>query len=239
MLEISNCVIGKGRPLYTIDRQELQRGRLTVLIGANGAGKSTLLDAIASGSSGNDEINWAGKRLSTLTGQERSRIISLVESRFAGGEYLSTQEYLNLGRYPYTGFSGRLSSADQTIVKAVAHQLNLDHLLRQSTLTLSDGERQRAGIARAMIQETPVILLDEPTSFLDYPNKRSTLQLLSDLAKKENKLVLLACHDLELCLEYADDCLIINPHTKKLEYYPMAELTLDRLISLAFSQSSV
>lgn len=235
MLDISNCTIGKVKPLYRIDALQLKPGRLTALIGANGAGKSTLLDAITSGHPIPGTISWKEKSLSALSSQERSLIIALVESRFEGGEYLSTLEYLQLGRYPYTGFSGRLSACDITVVTEIASRLKLDHLLEQSTLTLSDGERQRAGIARAMIQETPVILLDEPTSFLDYPNKRSTLQLLADLTRNENKVVLLACHDLELCIEYADDCLIINPNTRMLEHHATDTLTLEKLIALAFN----
>lgn len=234
MLELRSCRIGKDAPLYTIGSVAVETGKLTALVGANGAGKSTLLDAIALGNGCGGTIAYNGQSLSDLSPSARSRYIALVESRFSGDEYLSTQEYLDLGRYPHTGFGGRLNAADTMVVSQFAEQLKLGHLLLQSTLTLSDGERQRAGIARALIQETPVILLDEPTSFLDYPNKRRIMQLLSGITQTDNKIVLLASHDLDLCLEYCDDFLVINPHTRQLEHYSVSELTLDRLIGLAF-----
>ena len=234
MLELTNCKIGVGRTLYGIDAIAVEPGKLAVLIGANGSGKSTLLDAIALGQNDMGSISYNTRPLHEFSPEKRSLLISLVESRFAGAENLSTQEYLELGRFPHTGFSGRLDEEDLAIVSQFAQRLNLEHLLSQSTLTLSDGERQRAGIARALIQQTPLMLLDEPTSFLDYPNKRTMMKLLAEIALEENKIVLLASHDLELCLEYATDFLIVNPVTKKLEKYPRTLLTIERLVELAF-----
>lgn len=234
MLELENCTIGKGKVLYTIDAIRVPAGKLTVLIGANGAGKSTLLDAIALGDASGGSIAFDGKSLSLLSTEERSHYIALVESRFSGAEYLSTQEYLDLGRFPHTGFQGRLNEHDHAVVARIVSELHLDHLLSQSTLTLSDGERQRTSIARALIQETPVILLDEPTSFLDYPNKRAIMQLLRERAVREQKVILMASHDLELCLEYSDECLIIHPETHRLEQYTTADLSLEQLIARAF-----
>ena len=104
-------------------------------------------------------------------------------------------------------------------------------------MTLSDGERQRASIARALIQETPIVLLDEPTSFLDYPNKRAMMRMLQTIAHSEQKIVLLASHDLELCLEYSDECLVVNPRTGQLEQYQTTNLSLEQLIALAFDES--
>ncbi len=235
MLELNQCHIGIGRTLYRIENVVVPSRKLSVLIGANGAGKSTLLDTIALGEHLNGSIRFEGKSLNDYRSVERSRIVALVESRFAGEAHLSTQEYLELGRFPYTGFSGRLSESDRTIVQETATQLNLLHLLKQSTSTLSDGERQRAGIGRALIQQTPVILLDEPTSFLDYPNKRAMMQLLKSIAKEQQKVILLASHDLELCLEFADELLIINPRTGLLEQYEASSLDLAGLIAAAFT----
>ena len=234
MLELKNCNIGIAKPLYTIGELTVERGKLSVLIGANGAGKSTLLDMIALGGRQDGNISFDGIPLAALSSEKRSKIIALVESRFSGSEYLSTQEYLELGRFPHTGFSGRLSAADKAIVDEIASGLGLDHLLQQSTLTLSDGERQRAGIARALIQQTPVILLDEPTSFLDYPNKRSMMRLLKQVAAEQHKVILLASHDLELCLEFSDRLLVINPETRQLEHYATGEQDLSSLIRLGF-----
>jgi len=237
MLELRDCKIGKGSILYSIDRLVLEPGRLAVLIGANGAGKSTLLDAIALGQPKDGTITFIGNSLKVMTAKERSRCIAFVESQFAGAEYLSTIEYLELGRFPYTGFQGRLTIKDSEVVERITTSVGLNKLLKQPTITLSDGERQRASIAKALIQETPIILLDEPTSFLDYPNKRAMMRMLQTIAHTEQKIVLLASHDLELCLEYSDECLVVNPRTGQLEQYQTANLTLDQLIGLAFNES--
>lgn len=234
MLELIDCHIGVQRTLYRIDQIHIPAGKLTVLIGANGAGKSTLLDDIALGDHLNGTVRFDNKSLSGYSSKERAQLIALVESRFAGEAHLSTQEYLELGRFPYTGFSGRLSANDQAIVAKNAQQLQLGPLLKQATTTLSDGERQRAGICRALIQQTPIMLLDEPTSFLDYPNKRSMMRLLKTIANEQQKIVLLASHDLELCLEVADQLLVINPRTNMLEQYEAANMSLEQLIATAF-----
>lgn len=237
MLEMRHVTIGRAKALYSIDEVALIPGKLVALIGANGAGKSTLLDAIALGDYRSGEIRLNHSSIANLSLRERALLVALVESRFHGTEYLSTQEYLDLGRFPHTGFQGLLSHSDKEVVNRVVEQLQLQHLLRQSTATLSDGERQRASIARALIQETAVILLDEPTSFLDYPNKRAIMQLLKTIAHEQQKIILLASHDLELCLDYCDECLVINPETRKLEHYPVTELPLNELVKKAFGAS--
>lgn len=236
MLEIRGCDIGKQEVLYHVSDALIAPGKVSVLIGANGAGKSTLLNAVALGNNRNGVIAYDGVALNAISGERRARILALVESRFAGNEYLSVHEYLELGRFPFTGFSGKLTDADKAVVSAMASRLSIDHLLGQSTLTLSDGERQRASVARALIQQTPVILLDEPTSFLDYPNKRSIMLLLQRIAQEENKLILMASHDLELCLEYADDFFVINPKTRDLRHFSSSAASLETLIGAAFPE---
>ena len=237
MLEMRHVTIGRAKALYSVDEVALLPGKLVALVGANGAGKSTLLDAIALGEETSGQIRLNDAAMASLSLRERALLVALVESRFHGTEYLSTQEYLDLGRFPHTGFQGLLSHSDKEVVNRVVEQLQLQHLLRQSTVTLSDGERQRASIARALIQETAVILLDEPTSFLDYPNKRAIMQLLKTIAHEQQKIILLASHDLELCLDYCDECLVINPETRKLEHYPVTELPLNELVKKAFGAS--
>ena len=234
MLEMRQVNIGRAKTLYSIDEVTLLPGKLYALIGANGAGKSTLLDAIALGDYRSGEIRLNHSSIANLSLRERALLVALVESRFHGSEYLSTQEYLDLGRFPHTGFQGLLTDSDKAVVNRVVEQLQLAHLLKQSTSTLSDGERQRASIARALIQETVLILLDEPTSFLDYPNKRAIMQLLKTIAHEQQKMILLASHDLELCLDYCDECLVINPESKQLEQYPVADFPLNELITKAF-----
>lgn len=232
MLELNNLEIGNGALLYKTGVVQLIPGQLTILFGANGAGKSTLLDAIAVGALRTGDVLLKGNSLKALTPSKRARLVSLVESRFYGNDYMSVTEYIQLGRSPHTGFSGRLSEADKQVVQAIADRIGINHLLDQSTETLSDGERQRVSIARALIQETPIVLLDEPTSFLDYPNKRTLLQLLKEIAHSEQKIILLVSHDLELCLEYGDCFLLINPVEKQLNL--SRECTMEDVIAVAF-----
>jgi iron complex transport system ATP-binding protein len=232
MLKFENCRIGHERILYEIPELELERGEFVALIGANGSGKSTLMDWLIQGKFPTGKVsvedrNWNGLKL-----MERARQITLVDNHFLGFDYLKVNEYLELGRHSYTDFTGRLSAEDQKIVQKYCETLHLDPLLEQSTSTLSDGERQRVGIAKALIQETPIILLDEPTAFLDYPTKKEVMSLLGNIARESNRLVIIASHDIDFCIEYCSRILIIEKNTKILQSYQT--ITHDELVEKAF-----
>lgn len=235
MLEIGKGILTRGRELYSFDSHQLNKGKLIALIGANGAGKSSFLDAIAQGDKAFSFLKWNDSDLQNTNSTSRARYLALVESKFSGVSFLSTHSYLKLGRTPHTGFSGRLSSIDHEVVNAIAGKLELTHLLKQDTTTLSDGERQRASIARALVQETPIVLLDEPTSFLDYPHKRSIMKLLQTIAHEQDKLVIIASHDLDQCLEYCDELMVIAPKMKSLQLIRNENFSLESLLELAFS----
>ena len=117
---------------------------------------------------------------------------------------LSVAEMVGMGRMPYTGFWGKLNADDREIVAEAINMVGINHLKDRMVQTLSDGERQKVMIAKALAQQTPIILLDEPTSFLDFPSKVEMLQLLHRLAKETDKVVFLSTHDLELALRIAD-----------------------------------
>lgn len=236
MLEFDHCHIGRKRVLYSIDHLSLTGGQLVALIGANGTGKSTFLQAFSQGAFLAGTVFFDKRDWHKIIPGERAKLVAFIDNKFSGYDHLSTREYLELGRFPHTGFSGRLSEHDRQVVATYAEEMCVEHLLDQATSTLSDGERQRAGIARALIQETPIVLLDEPTSFLDYPTKRSVMLLLQQIAHKHNKLIVLASHDLELCLEFVSDLLIIDPRKKVLNAFP-SNLSLETLVELAFRMS--
>ena len=130
-----------------------------------------------------------------------SRIVAFVESKFDGVEYLSVLDYLMLGRAPYTSLTGKLSETDKEIVLQISSDLQITHLLEKSTTEISDGERQICSIARALIQETPIILMDEPTAFLDFINRQKLIELLNKIAVEKQKCIVLSTHDIDLCLE--------------------------------------
>ena len=184
---------------------QLHAGELTCLLGANGAGKSTLLRTLsASQPSLEGELLILDKPVSEYTEKERSRTIGVVltDKTFTGG--LSVYELVALGRQPHTGFFGRLTKEDRRIVEEAMENVGIAHKARNYTAELSDGERQKVMIAKALVQECPLILLDEPTAFLDVVSRIEIMHLLHRLAVEQNKAILLSTHDIEQALVLSD-----------------------------------
>jgi iron complex transport system ATP-binding protein len=202
MIQFSQTEIGYKQTLLKIDSLDLQEGKVYALVGRNGVGKSTLLQSMAklltliSG-----DIRYEDISLKNLSRNQMARLIAFVESKFDGVEFLSVQDYLMLGRTPYTSLTGKLSDTDKAFVNEISEELQIIHLLEKSTTEISDGERQICSVARALIQETPVILMDEPTAFLDFINRQKLLELLIKIAVEKQKCIVLSTHDIDLCLE--------------------------------------
>lgn len=191
----------------------LRRGQLTCLLGANGAGKSTLLRTIAGihpPLSGTLLVN--GKSIDRLSNKKRSRTIGIVltDKTYAGG--LSVKELVALGRQPYTGFFGKLNASDNDIINQALSSVGMSHKAGTYMAELSDGERQKAMIAKVLVQECPLILLDEPTAFLDAASRIETMHLLHRLAADEHKAILISTHDVELALTLADYLWLLTPN---------------------------
>lgn len=192
----------------------LYRGELTCLIGPNGIGKSTLLRTLAAFQpplSGMILLNDGKQQLVNYTSQEIARLIGIVLTSKPDAQQLSVYELVGLGRSPYTGFWGKLAATDQQQVDEAMQLVGIAHLADRKVSTLSDGERQKAMIAKALAQQTPIILLDEPTAFLDYPSKVETLQMLRRLAHQLHKTIFLSTHDVELALQIADQIWLMQP----------------------------
>ena len=184
---------------------QLHAGELTCLLGANGAGKSTLLRTLsASQPSLAGELHILNKPVSEYTEKERSRTIGVVltDKTFTGG--LSVYELVALGRQPHTGFFGRLTKEDRRIVEEAMENVGIAHKAKNYTAELSDGERQKVMIAKALVQECPLILLDEPTAFLDVVSRIEIMHLLHRLAIEQDKAILLSTHDIEQALVLSD-----------------------------------
>lgn len=183
----------------------LRSGQLTCLLGPNGAGKSTLLKTlIAFLPPVEGEVLIMGKNVSEYTDAELARVIGIVLTERPALTNMTVEELVGLGRSPYTGYWGRLGSADMDIVERSIKLVGISSLKGRNVATLSDGERQKVMIAKALAQKTPVIFLDEPTAFLDYPSKIEMMLLLRRLAREEGKTVFLSTHDLEIALQIAD-----------------------------------
>lgn len=191
--------------LYNNISFNLYPGELVCLLGANGAGKSTLLRTIsASQPALKGSISLYNKGIHDYKEKDLSQLLGLVltDKTSVGG--LTVKELVELGRYPYTGFFGQLSSEDKEIVEKAMTDVCIIHKANSYVAELSDGERQKAMIAKVLAQECPVILLDEPTAFLDVSSRIEITNLLHNLASKHNKAILLSTHDIELASLLAD-----------------------------------
>ena len=190
---------------------KLPEGRLICLVGRNGVGKSTLLRSLSglqpplSG-----DVLLGGSSIASYSHKALARLVSVVTTRDVPVPSMTSWEVVALGRSPYTQFWGKLSPADKEIVDRSIDITGISPLASRRVGSLSDGERQKVMIAKAIAQETPVILLDEPTAFLDYPSKVSTLSLLSRLAREMGRTILVSTHDVEHALRLSDEVLLLQ-----------------------------
>ena len=190
----------------------IRQGELTCLLGTNGVGKSTLLRTLSafqpklggeiiirSQESGDKSLE-----IDAFTDKELSRLIGVVLTEKPDIRNMTVRELVALGRSPYTGFWGTLHEEDWQVVDEAIDAVRIGGLRERMVHTLSDGERQKVMIAKALAQQTPVIFLDEPTAFLDFPSKVEMMQLLRRLAREQQKTIFLSTHDFELALQVAD-----------------------------------
>lgn len=205
-LEAINLTAGYGTHgiVSKIDAT-LPTGSMTVLIGANGSGKSTLLRTLtASQQPLVGCVKLDGCDIKTYNSSALARKLSLVLTDRTGGGGLRVDELVGIGRHPYSGFFGRMSATDREVVANAIEMVGLGHKATSFVASLSDGERQKAMIARALAQSTPLIVLDEPTSFLDVSARFEITDLLSRLSHDEDKTILLSTHDTAAALDTAD-----------------------------------
>lgn len=190
----------------------LQRGKLACLLGPNGIGKSTLLRTLSAAQPAlKGQLLLEGNPLHSYTLRERSRKIGIVLTDRTRTGGLTVRETASLGRYPYTGFFGKLTPADRDAVEQALQATGIAHKASEYMSTLSDGERQKVMIAKALAQECPLILLDEPTAFLDVVSRLEILALLHRIAADSDKAILLSTHEVEQSLMLADCLWLLSP----------------------------
>jgi len=212
MISLENISIGyhKERPLLSQVNLQAGKGEMVALVGRNGSGKSTLLRSLLGllplleGS-----CYLSGVSLEELEHKNRALSVSYVSSQVAGLPSLSVRELVSLGRMPHTGWHGKLGKADWDMVDRIIHDVGLDMYMERTLDQLSDGERQRVMIARALVQDTPNMVLDEPAAYLDIPNKYELVRLLS-LFRDRGKTIIYSTHDLETALMCADKFWVIT-----------------------------
>lgn len=217
----------------------LESGQLVALLGQNGAGKSTLIRALTFATKPVEgKILLHGVDFNTITKSERARLLGLVSTERIQAGALTVTELVGLGRQPYTGFLGRLSDVDRDIVADSISSVGMSHKADSFVANLSDGERQKVMIARALAQHTPIIVLDEPTAFLDAASRIETMQLLASLAHEQNKAVLLSTHDISRSLMLTDQLWVITRDRQVLTG-PTSEMVASDAMNRVFANSSI
>ena len=213
VISLSQLSVGYSlsHPVISDINLELRSGQLACLIGENGIGKSTLLKTLTGFLPKLKGSLLLGNRdIESFSQRELARQVSIVLTQKPDVQNLTIEEIIGLGRSPYTGFFGRLRAEDRKVVDDAIATMGIEKLRGRMIQTLSDGERQKVMIAKALAQETPIILLDEPTAFLDFPSKAETFQSLQRMAHERDKLILLSTHDLELAVRFADSLLEVK-----------------------------
>lgn len=217
----------------------INSGELTCLLGANGVGKSTLLRTLSAFQPALEgRIEILGKGVDRYTDKELSVVISVVLTEKCEIRNMTVSELVGMGRSPYTGFWGRLRGHDKEMVERAIALVHIENLACRMVHTLSDGERQKVMIAKALAQETPVIFLDEPTAFLDFPSKVEIMQLLHRLTRQTDKTIFLSTHDLELALQIADKVWLMD-RTAGLSVGTPEDLSLSGHLSRFFARKGI
>ena len=203
---LQSLSIGYSHKVIAADiNAQIKGGELTCLIGRNGTGKSTLMRTLAGflkPLGGTALLD--GRDVGRLSPAERSHLISVVLTDRVDIDGMRVKDLVSVGRQPYTGFFGKMSSDDEEVVNKAIADVGMTDFAGRQVNSLSDGERQKVMIAKALAQQTPVILLDEPTAFLDYPSKKEMFQMLSQLCHEQGKAALVSTHDLDIALPIAD-----------------------------------
>lgn len=212
MLTLQNVDTGYGKnPISHGLNATLQQGELVALLGPNGCGKSTLLRTIAGlQPSLGGCVMYQGQPLTNYTQRELAQNISIVLTQRVEADALTVHDVVNMGRIPYARMFTSLSVADHQLVRRAMQLTHTQSYADRRICSLSDGERQRVFIAKSLAQNTPIILLDEPTAFLDFATKVHTLRLLNHLAHSEAKAILLSTHDVELALHLCDKLWLLH-----------------------------
>ncbi|MDE6560332.1 MAG: ABC transporter ATP-binding protein [Muribaculaceae bacterium] len=236
MITLQNLTIGyKSRILLSDANTMFPEASLTSLIGRNGTGKSTLLRAIAAlNSHYSGTILLNGKDLRSLSPSAMAKTLAFVSTQRTRIPSMRCVDAVAMGRAPYTNWIGRMQKEDEEIVMQSLSEVGMEAFALRTLDTMSDGECQRVMIARALAQDTPIILLDEPTSFLDMPSRYDLVTLLNRLAHDQGKCILFSTHELDIATEMCDAVALID--TPRLIHLPAKDFVSAGHLSLIFSK---
>ena len=214
VLHTYNLLIGyKGQPLIPEVNVSLCEGDIVALAGPNGSGKTTLFKTLsASIKPIGGEVKLFGKDLRDYHPSERSSLFSLVLTEKPDDFFLKVFDIVTAGRYPQLGLLARLRDEDEQIIYDSLQTVGIGHLTNRNFVSLSDGEKQKVMIAKALVQDTPIIFMDEPAAFLDYPSKIELVNIMHKLSREQHKTILFSSHDLDLLLRHSDRLWVMAPH---------------------------
>lgn len=239
MIQLRDFSIGYGtRQLLADVNATFPDGKLTAVIGRNGSGKSTMLRAIAGlNRSYSGTILLDSRDIRQMRPQDMARTIAFVNTERTRIAALRCEDVVATGRAPYTNWIGRLQEIDREIVDASLQAVGMESYARRSMDTMSDGECQRVMIARALAQDTPTIILDEPTSFLDMPNRYELVALLRRLAHEQEKCVVFSTHELDIAMLLCDTIALFD--SPQLRVQPTAEMRASGYIERLFGNDEI
>jgi iron complex transport system ATP-binding protein len=211
ILSLQQTSVGYNKPLLQNISVDFQSPGLTGIIGNNGKGKTTLLKNLCGLQKPlSGQITFNKNNIFDLSASERAKIVSFGFASNYISFPISVYELVSMGRYPYNDHFGRLSEVDKEIISYAIDLCGIKNLQNNFVTSLSDGEHQKTFIAKTIAQQTPVILFDEPTAFLDYASKKYFFQTMKNIAIEQQKIILISSHDIEFLTAYADDLLMIE-----------------------------
>lgn len=218
---------------------DLYPGQLTCLLGSNGVGKTTLVKAIMGRIPvWNGKLLVEGKELSTLNSKELSKLLAVVLTEPIVAGNMTVGQLVSLGRTPYLNWSGYLSAHDKKVVEEALISTQILEIKDERLSEISDGQRQKAMIARALAQDAPIMILDEPTAHLDLVNRFEIMQLLHSISQYQNKSILVITHDLDIALETSDQLWIMKKEEKLIAGLT-EDLIVKGLIDSLFSKEKI
>lgn len=242
ILSLSNVAIGYREKRYSTIinnhlNAQIKRGEMICLLGPNGCGKSTLIRTLAGMQPALDgKIFVDDEDISSMNLEKLAKKISVVLTDSITVPNLTVRDIVSLGRFPHTNWFGKSSKEDDSIVTESIEKVHLEQLAEKEFLCLSDGEKQRTLIAKALAQDTPLVILDEPTAHLDLPNRIAVMQLLQNLAHTTKKSILLSTHELDLATQFADSIWLIQRNQPLIIGNP-EDLRTNKVFERAFNLS--
>ena len=213
VLQTYHLSIGyKGQALMPAIEVSLNEGDIVALAGPNGSGKTTLFKTLsASLKPVGGEVKLFGKDLRDYSPTERSSLFSLVLTEKPDDLFLKVFDIVAAGRYPHLGLLAKLKAEDEQIIYDSLETVGIGHLVNRNFVSFSDGEQQKVMITKALVQDTPLIFMDEPAAFLDYPSKIELVSIMHKLSREKKKTILFSSHDLDLLLRHADVMWVVAP----------------------------